>query len=227
MATIFNVKDYGAVGDDGIDDTEALQAAIDAAAAAGGGTVYIPDGYYKVSTQSPGTVLVLKDNVSLQGQSLLVTLQLDEKTSTGDIDGIVHISGTNTSARNIRVDGFISTPYDGEASAWSIADGIKVTLDRIQAIGATGFGIDLRAEGSQVQLTNSMAYSNDGGGIIAAGLVNSTLIAGCGSARARSRVRKSRLSVMRRRETVCAAPVTHRSVSSRPLPPMVYGRTGA
>lgn len=173
MATIFNVKDYGAVGNGRTDDTTALQAAIDAAAAAGGGTVYIPDGRYNVSTQSPGTVLVLKDNVHLQGQSRLVTIQLDEKTSTGDIDGIIHISGTNASAQNISVDGF--TPYNGEVSAWSIGDGIKVTLDRISANNATGFGIDLRAEGSQVQLTNSRFDSNDGGGIVAAGLVNSTL----------------------------------------------------
>lgn len=173
MATIFNVKDYGAVGNSRADDTQALQAAIDAAAAAGGGTVYIPDGRYKVSTQSPGTVLVLKDNVNLQGQSRSVTIELDEKTSAGDIDGIIHISGTNTSAQDIRVEG--PTPYNGEVSAWSIGDGIKVILDRISASGVTGFGIDLRAEGTQVQLTNSRSDFNDGGGIVAAGLVNSIL----------------------------------------------------
>lgn len=173
MATIFNVKDYGAVASDGIDDTKALQAAIDAAAAAGGGTVYVPNGEYKVSTQSPGTVLVLKDDVTLQGQSDSATFQLDYKTSSGDIDGIVHINGTNTSVRDLTVAG--STSIDGEVSAFSIADGINVTLDNITASDTTGFGIDLRAEGSQVVLTNSTSYFNDGGGIIAAGLVNSTL----------------------------------------------------
>jgi hypothetical protein len=62
---LFNVKNYGAIGDGSIDDTAAIQAAIDACAAAKGGDVYLPAGTYRVST------LTLKANVtvtSLQGQ---------------------------------------------------------------------------------------------------------------------------------------------------------------
>lgn len=44
-----SVCDYGAVGDGVRDDTTAVQAAIDAAGAAGGGIVYFPTGTYKVS----------------------------------------------------------------------------------------------------------------------------------------------------------------------------------
>lgn len=43
-----NVKDYGAEGDGTTDDTDAIQDAIDAAAAAGGGVVYFPAGVYIV-----------------------------------------------------------------------------------------------------------------------------------------------------------------------------------
>lgn len=69
---IFDVKNstYGAVGDGVTDDTAAIQAAINAAAAAGstrGGTVYFPSGNYSVSGLTlPGSVLSA-GNVSLQG----------------------------------------------------------------------------------------------------------------------------------------------------------------
>jgi polygalacturonase len=53
-----NVKDYGAIGDGTTDDKTAIQAAIDAANAAGGGIVYLPTGVYNIAS-SPG--LNLKD----------------------------------------------------------------------------------------------------------------------------------------------------------------------
>lgn len=44
----FDVTDYGAVGDGATDDTAAIQAAIDAAASAGGGVVFFPASVYIV-----------------------------------------------------------------------------------------------------------------------------------------------------------------------------------
>ena len=44
-----NVLDYGAKGDNATNDTTAIQAAIDAVFAAGGGTVYFPQGTYLVT----------------------------------------------------------------------------------------------------------------------------------------------------------------------------------
>jgi hypothetical protein len=46
----FNVRDYGAVGNNVVDDGPAFQAAFDAAFAAGGSTVYAPDGKYRIAT---------------------------------------------------------------------------------------------------------------------------------------------------------------------------------
>lgn len=57
--TWLNVKDFGAKGDGTTDDTAAFQRAIDKALAAGGGTIYVPDGtfYFAQTSDSldPGT----------------------------------------------------------------------------------------------------------------------------------------------------------------------------
>lgn len=50
-AGIFEVTAYGAVADDGVDDTQAIQSAIDAASAAGGGTVRLPAGVFHLDKE--------------------------------------------------------------------------------------------------------------------------------------------------------------------------------
>jgi len=80
---VFNVLDYGAVGNGSTDDTASVQSAINAASSAGGGTVYFPSGTYKVTKQSAldrtdypgisggptkiGACLEMKSNVHLDG----------------------------------------------------------------------------------------------------------------------------------------------------------------
>jgi Protein of unknown function (DUF2793)/Pectate lyase superfamily protein len=60
---ILDVKgDYGAVGDGVVNDTVAIQAALDAVGTAGGGTVHMPAGVYKTTD-----VLLLPSNVHLSG----------------------------------------------------------------------------------------------------------------------------------------------------------------
>ncbi len=62
MFRVFNVKDYGAIGDGVADDLAEVQAAIDAANAAGGGDVFFPTGTYLLSNS-----IVPKSNVTLRG----------------------------------------------------------------------------------------------------------------------------------------------------------------
>lgn len=50
--TVFCVTDFGAVGDGITDDTESIQAAVDAAAAAGGGIVQVPAGTFMVNART-------------------------------------------------------------------------------------------------------------------------------------------------------------------------------
>ena len=61
---LFNVLDYGAVGDRKADDTAALKKAIEAASANGGGIVLLPDGEYRITE-----ALDLGDGVELRGNS--------------------------------------------------------------------------------------------------------------------------------------------------------------
>jgi len=63
-ADLFNVQDFGAVGDGKTDDTRALKKAIEAASANGGGIVFVPDGEYRITEE-----LNLSKGVELRGNS--------------------------------------------------------------------------------------------------------------------------------------------------------------
>jgi hypothetical protein len=63
---LYNVKAYGALGNGSADDTTAIQAAIDAASAMGGGIVFVPRGTYKI-TLAGTACLTLADYVTLRG----------------------------------------------------------------------------------------------------------------------------------------------------------------
>lgn len=65
--THISVKSYGATGDGTTNDTTAVQNALNAAAAAGGGMVYFPTGTYRVST------LTWPSHVSAQGDGIYAT----------------------------------------------------------------------------------------------------------------------------------------------------------
>jgi hypothetical protein len=61
---LYNVKSFGAVGNGVANDQAAIQAAIDAASAAGGGVVCLPAGQYRVDS-----MLVPKARVSFHGEA--------------------------------------------------------------------------------------------------------------------------------------------------------------
>jgi hypothetical protein len=74
---VFNVLDYGAVGDNTNDDTSAIQAAIDAAAV-NGGTVFIPAGTYKCTA-----TLIMAKFVYIKGAGIRATTLLWNTTGAG------------------------------------------------------------------------------------------------------------------------------------------------
>jgi hypothetical protein len=92
-----NVKDYGATGDGTTDDGAAIQAAINAANAAGGGTVFVPAGTYLCSG------LDLYSNITLAGSGWGSILK--QKFQAGDNYYLLSINegtgGTADPADNI------------------------------------------------------------------------------------------------------------------------------
>ncbi|HSW75145.1 MAG TPA: glycosyl hydrolase family 28-related protein [Candidatus Saccharimonadales bacterium] len=107
-----NVKHYGATGDGSTDDTIAIQAALDAAATAGGGVVYLPAATYVVSN------ITLDTNVTLCGAGWATILQAKAGTS-GYLIAVTHLS----TSRQVTIrDLALSTPYGGATAGHILLD---------------------------------------------------------------------------------------------------------
>jgi len=108
-AGIYNVTNYGAVGDGVTTNTGAIQAAMAAAGAAGGGTVELPAGVFLC-----GPVHLLSQiNLRLDAQAVLRMLPLD-KYPGGTDDPESFISGSGLHDVAISGPGMI----DGQGSPW-------------------------------------------------------------------------------------------------------------
>jgi len=121
--TVFKVTDYGAVGDGAKDNTTNLQAAINAASAAGGGMVEIPAGTF----QSGPITLVSRINLHLDKDAVLQMLPF----------GVYPGGATNAQTFIVCRDGHdleISGEgtIDGQGAAWWAAHNDKSTPDPVR-----------------------------------------------------------------------------------------------
>ena len=164
--TVFDIRDYGAKGN-GTDDTAAIQKAIDAAAAAGGGQVYVPGGTWTVSdADGSGNALALKSNVSLTGDGAgqtLLTLAEGAGAPAASLLGVAAgASLRDATISNLTLDGNQAGGTAG-VSGWSQAGAGEVAnlvIDGVTATGFSGSGFNLSDPAVNLTVRNSTATGN-------------------------------------------------------------------
>lgn len=144
LTQMYHADGFGAVGNGVADDTAEIQAAIDAAFAAGGGVVYLGDGHYKV------TGLTLPSRVSLRGNNGGAQAPTKTRiTYSGTAGGKLITPATPTgNTINWNLAGIY---FDGGGLAAVVLDFFRVSYSRMEdcLIGgaqAGGVGVQYDAE---------------------------------------------------------------------------------
>jgi len=157
----FNIKDYGAVGDNITDNTKAINDAIKAAANAGGGKVVVPSGIYL-----SGPIQFTNNlNLHIDSAAILKMLSID-KYPGGIVEGTAFISGS--SLHDIAVTG--KGMIDGQGSPWwpyaktsktakrprmiAFRDCTRVLVDQVKLINSPMFHIAIGGKSSNVTIRN-------------------------------------------------------------------------
>jgi len=162
----FDVKSYGAQGDGVTDDTYAIQSAIEAARAAGGGIVWFPPGTYMVSTNDAGWVngngtpasLIITNvgRIELRGagRNLSIIKVVPTLTTTLAPQGVImleHINVSEVIVSDLTFDGNreargITTTWTAynEDDGYSVegSDRLVATRVRVQNVANDAFDID-------------------------------------------------------------------------------------
>lgn len=167
-----SVKDFGAVGDGVTDDTAAIQAAIDAVNAAGGGSIFIPHATYILNAR-----LYVKANVTLQGENKSF-LKCTNASSGGDIglhgdnvelnDLKIQIAGSqclflSAAVSNITIENcwLYDTGHTGIMFQANAAGCSNINIiNNIISGGTYGVLFNSSLSGSGAQITGNMMYDN-------------------------------------------------------------------
>lgn len=128
-----HITDFNAIGDGLVDDTSAIQAALDYAFSVGGAVVYAPPGKYKYTK-----TLIIKENVTLllDDNAHFLKFHLDEALSNYEkVKGSVKLTGYNGES-NITVIGGVwdnqGTQYPGgQGLVFAHAKNIKIINTKI------------------------------------------------------------------------------------------------
>jgi len=160
VSGVFNVKDYGAVGNGIVDDATAIQAALLACYDAGGGTVYAPTGTYAV-----GANLVTYSNVWFRGDGPGATI-LQQTAGAGDVNTLdVHATlNTNITIADMKFDVTLNALTDNTACILLAGGTTDTRINNVHIEGSLGKAISLFSstdDFKRITLTN--LYLKDSG----------------------------------------------------------------
>ncbi|MDD4968378.1 MAG: glycosyl hydrolase family 28 protein [Paludibacter sp.] len=152
----FNIRDFGAVGDNKTDNTKAINDAISAASNAGGGKVVVPLGSFLCGP------LRFKNNLNLQIDSAAILRMLPlDRYPGGTVEGTAFISGSQLHDIAISGKGMI----DGQGSPWwpfaktknakrprmiAFRDCERVLIEQVKLINSPMFHIAISGKSSNV-----------------------------------------------------------------------------
>ncbi|MCH2037873.1 MAG: right-handed parallel beta-helix repeat-containing protein [Rickettsiales bacterium] len=183
--SLYNVKDFGAVGNGVTNDTHSIQQAIDAAYENGGGLVYIPKGTYIVSGhgQASKGAIQVKSNVTLTGEGMgetIIKLEdgSDEKvtgiirTPSGEITENVGILSLSIDGNQDNTTGEVDGIFTGVTPGSPLADR-NIKIDQVEIYEVSRFGFDPHEQTESLTITNSVAHNNGVDGFVADFLSNS------------------------------------------------------
>lgn len=127
---VYNVKDYGAVGNGVADDTVAIQAAVTAAQLVGG-TVFLPTGTYLISAR-----LLITKNVALVGSGWGSIIKVDASVARFLpilVEGVAYAAINGVVLRDFKLDGSLKGQLD--AGLIQLNNAVDVLVDRVWVTG--------------------------------------------------------------------------------------------
>jgi parallel beta-helix repeat protein len=159
-----SVRDFGAVGDGVTDDRAAFQAAVDAVSAAGGGTVFVPEGTYRISAR-----VNLKNGVVLMGEGYQASI-LKPTTTNASTNG--HLVGAGFGVTKVGMQNLV---FDGDAVNMPVVYPLTqcfmasdILIDSCVFKNSRGVGINLSTDIKRLKIINcyfeDIAFLNGSGG---------------------------------------------------------------
>ena len=169
---VLSARDFGAKGDGVTDDTAAIQAALDAAEAAGGAVVRLEAGTYVVSGSGKASAgcLQIGSNVVLAGDGQDETVIKLADGSRGDITGIIRTPSSqvtgNVAIRDMTIDGNRDqTSGDVDGIFTGVAPGVDaashdILIANVEIRNVSRYGFDPHEQTKRLVLVDSTAHDN-------------------------------------------------------------------